>query len=195
MIELLTQLYKGHLLADRYMAGETLGAAERAALSELVEECRLRLFDISWLMRCLNEHLTHKVNEEDRCKGKFFEGRFNSQALLDEGALLTCMSYVYLNPIRASMATTLEDLDFTSIQERINNYRQNDKIDSSTQQNTTGSTKLSPLMRSKGNEHLTGIDFDEVDYFKLVEWTGRVIRDDKKGAIPAELSFIVISLN
>ncbi|MET0007260.1 MAG: hypothetical protein ABW109_05305, partial [Candidatus Thiodiazotropha sp. 6PLUC4] len=57
-----TQLYKGHLLADRYLSGNAMTTAERAALSELIEEWRLRLYDISWFMRCLNEHLAHKAN-------------------------------------------------------------------------------------------------------------------------------------
>ena len=42
-----------------------------------------------------------------------FESRFKSQALLDEQALLTCMAYVDLNPIRAAMSQTLEDSDYT----------------------------------------------------------------------------------
>jgi REP element-mobilizing transposase RayT len=186
-----TQLYKGHLLVDRYLAGDTMSRAERAALSELLEEWRLRLYDISWFMRCLNEHLAHKANEEDHCKGRFFEGRFKSQALLDEGALLTSMSYVDLNPIRASIAETPEDSDYTSIQERIKAYIHNQELDKSKQQHIPESTKLFPLIRSKGNEPLNGIDFDEEDYFRLVDWTGRAIRDDKKGSVPKELSPIL----
>jgi hypothetical protein len=45
--------------------------------------------------------------------------RYKSQALLDEAAVLTCMAYVDLNPIRANMADDLIKSDFTSIQQRL----------------------------------------------------------------------------
>jgi REP element-mobilizing transposase RayT len=73
------------------------------------------LIDISWFVRALNEPITRQANKEDKGTGHFWEGRFKSQALLDEGALLSFMVYVDLNPVRTDIAPTPEQSSFTSI--------------------------------------------------------------------------------
>jgi hypothetical protein len=73
-------------------------------------------------MRGVNETIARMANDEENLKGRFWEGRYKSQALLDEAALLTCMAYVDLNPIRANMTDDLIKSDFTSIQQRLFDY-------------------------------------------------------------------------
>lgn len=86
---------------------------------ERIGEIRVRLGSLSWFMRYLNECIAREANSEDRCTGRFWEGRFKCQALLDDAAVAACMAYVDLNPIRAGIADELADSDFTSIRRRL----------------------------------------------------------------------------
>ncbi len=70
-------------------------------------------------MRCLNQPVARQANIEDGCTGRFWESRFNSQALKSEEALLSSMAYVDLNPVRAGIAETPETSSHISIQERV----------------------------------------------------------------------------
>jgi len=180
--------------------------------SAVMKEWRKRLSDLSWFMRCLDEHIARRANLEDNCTGHFWEGRFKSQALLDEGALLTCMAYVDLNPIRAGINDGLEDSDWTSIKQRLLAMQANGKIQNkeitvsptnkssneardeatASNKNVSFSDSIHPTLAhfmssektsDAGDSRHTEIPMQFMEYVKLVEWTGKQIRSDKKGAI------------
>ena len=171
------QLYKGPDLIHRYNKAEPLHSAEKDKIKEIVEIWRSRLSSISWFMACLNEFIARKANVEDCCKGRFWEGRFKSKALLDVTALLSTMAYVGLNPVRAGIASNLNNSNFTSIQDRIREV---------SKQGIKGKPSLMIFSESKmQDEHITTIPFHLKDYIDLVDWTGRIVRKNKRGKIPA----------
>ena len=176
-------LFNGALLSQRFVNGETLSNAEQAALNELVTTWRQRLMDISWFMRVLNEAIARQANREDQCTGRFWEGRFKSQALLDEKALAACMAYVDLNPIRAKIATTPETSDYTSIKTRIQTSQNTEHPNRIKQQ----PCQLAPFAGNPRQNMPAGIPMRLSDYLDLVDWTGRALRTDKRGAIPDDL--------
>ena len=197
-------LFKGPLLVQRYRSGEALSAPESETLGDIVKVWRTKLSSISWFMRCLNQPIARKANLEDNCTGKFWESRFTSQALKTEEALLSCMAYVDLNPIRTGIATRPETSDYTSIRERIQPvFNVQHAINS---QRKAGDllefkTPLKPLLRFEGgmvNQSQQGIFFAFEDYLELVDWTGRVMRNDKRGyidnALPPILHRLQLSL-
>ena len=119
VVEQWHKLFNGTTLTQKFAKGEVIDEHLVVQLKQLIATYRSRLCDISWFMRCLNEPIARQANFEDNCTGHFWEGRFKSQALLDEAAVLACMAYVELNPIRAQMASTPEKSDFTSIKLRV----------------------------------------------------------------------------
>jgi hypothetical protein len=90
---------------------------------ERIAELRKRLSSLSWFMGRLNEFIARKANKEDDVKGRFWDGRFKCQTLLDEAAIAAGMVYVDLNLIRAGLAPTPEQSNFTSIQLRIRSWQ------------------------------------------------------------------------
>lgn len=192
VVERWTSLYKGPLLVQRWQSKAHLSPAELQTVNDCIIEYRKRLASLSWFMKCLNEPIARQANKEDDCSGHFWESRFKSQALLSEEALLSCMAYVDLNPVRAQMASTPEASEHTSIKERIKpqfNLKQAIQEQIEDQSLLHFNLALKPLAKFEvyeSNGKQTGILFSLTDYLELVDYTGRVIRPDKLGAIPAD---------
>lgn len=181
VINLWSQLFILPVIISRFIKGECTTAAELKVVDEIIEKWRSRLYDISWFMRLLNEHIARESNKEDNVTGRFWEGRFKSQALLDEQALITCMAYVDLNPIRADMAKTPEASDYTSIQERIQKAM------------SLKPCELLPF-HDKSDDKVSAIPFELNDYIALVDWSGRAILENKRGSIPSNTPPILTRL-
>jgi len=177
------QLYAGTLLTQQFVRGEPLITSVREQVEATAAIYRQRLQDISWFMRALNEPIARQANLEDNCTGRFWEGRFKSQALLDETALAACMAYVDLNPVRAAIAKIPEQSAFTSIQLRIKAALNHEQPKA-----------LASFVGNPKQNMPKGLPFALADYLQLVELTGRCIRDDKRGFIDHNLPNILIRL-
>ena len=184
---------KGSLLFQKYCQQMPLTTIEKESVNQELSIVRERLCNLSWFMKLLNEPLARQANKEDNCKGHFFEARYTSQALLTEEALLTCIAYVDLNPVRAKMAQTPETSDHTSIKARIKpRLNLSEAIQQAIEKKELNhfNQALKPLLHFSGNnkqKEQTGIPFNFDDYLTLVDWTGQVIREDKAGNIPQNL--------
>ena len=107
--------------SPRRVHGEDERIHAFAENAERISCCRERLGNLSWFMRFINEPMARIANREDERSGRFWEGRFMSSALLDEGALMACIAYVDLNPVRAGIADSPEGSRCTSVRRRVDN--------------------------------------------------------------------------
>jgi hypothetical protein len=175
---------------------------------------RKRLADLGWFMKALKENIARRANSEDRCTGAFWEGRFASVPLLDQPALIACMAYVDLNPIRAKLSETPEDSAYTSVGRRIRarnrfhaatRLREREPERAQRLLERAGLARgaahpedglwLTPLSRCMVGEVLANKRVTVDDYVTLVDATGRAVKASKRGSIPAELAPILARLD
>ena len=200
-----------------------------------VQEYRSRLSDISWFMRQLCQPIARRANKESNVTGRFFAHRFGSERILDMAGLLACSMYVDLNLVRAGMASTPEESEYTSAFDRIRGHAQRQRAelgqaadaavsaespdawlaplfldersdaypmfdkpsDARDADDSDGDAALRPRMavtmgmgNAIGSPRASDKGFLPMtleEYLALVDWTGRELRADKRGAIPAEL--------
>ena len=159
-----------------------------------IDVIRRRLGSVSWFMRSLNENIARRANREDCCKGRFWEGRFKCQAILDEAALLACMTYVDLNPVRAGVAMSPETSPHTSAFLRIRARRAQKKGKEIVAE--SGGKYLSDregalfngvgrveadywLCPFKDDDGHALLELNTDQYLDMLDWTGRQLRENK----------------
>lgn len=148
-----------------------------------IEKLRLRLGNISWFMRCLNERIARMANKEDEVTGRFFEGRYKSTKLENEASILACMVYVDLNEVRAKLVATPEESLFTSVFERIK-----------AQEMVSQKTFLVPIEKTDGRKGIFS-DLTLAEYLTIVDETGRQTALGKRGKIPPDIEPILTRLS
>jgi REP element-mobilizing transposase RayT len=101
---------RGLRAKTRLMYPSRAGQAELDMWSdEKWEHYRRRLFDVSEYMRNIQAAFARWYNLKYRRRGRFWADRFKSVYLQDEQAVLDCMLYVELNPVRAGLVQRPEE--------------------------------------------------------------------------------------
>ena len=194
------------LSADPVVVGRFLEDPDR------VQCCRKRLGNLSWFMRSVNETIARRANREDKCTGRFWEGRFKCQRLEDDGSIVACMAYVDLNPVRADLADCPEASKFTSVYDRLRGRQGRHRVAETGVWTSEGTREQRRMLKearrdaetdlwlcpiehvfSRTGEPARNVDLDS--YLALVDWTGRQMKLEKSGAVPHELASILERLD
>ena len=121
---------------------------------------------------------------------------------MDEAAILACMAYVDLNPVRAKIAESLEDSEFTSAYDRLaaGSVRRKAKglrIKAKGEMTAKQLAEVEENTRARARAAwLVGLDgaegpierLTERMYLRLVDLTGRQTREGKRGHISPEVT-------
>jgi hypothetical protein len=171
---------------------------------ERVVVLRKRLSSISIFMQALCEHIALRANREDGSSGHFWEYRFRAKHLKSASAILVCGMYVDLNQIRAGEALTPEESTHTSAYDRIEARKARAAgemsddmladewlceltLDERAEAYTGAARSKTPWRASDKGLLPIGLD----DFLALLDCTGRIVREGKRGAIPAHLAPIL----
>jgi hypothetical protein len=96
-----------------------------------------------------------------------------------------------LNLIRAGLADSLTESDHTSVKRRCEQAEKTEQPNDPLQQ----AEGLHPFAGNPGADMPNGLPFRLTDYLELVDRTGRILRDDKRGVIPVNTPQILQQLD
>jgi hypothetical protein len=216
-------VYPRQYLSDGTPVPPSAETVERCARDAAwVAKRRARLADLGWFMSALKTPIARRANKEDGCRGVFWESRYTSVPLLDHAALVACMAYVDLNPVRARVTDRPERSTHTSVRQRVRARQRTRVVQRARAQATTPAKAIimaekagvpaheqnavatnpehglwiAPLAGCKtGDVMRDGSGYMAEEYLALVDATGRVLRPGKRGAIPGNLAPLLARLD
>lgn len=154
--------------------------ASHPAMSLVVAMYRARLMSLSWFMRCMNEPIARRANQEDEVSGHFWQGRYRCQALLDEGAVMAAMAYVDLNPVRAGQVSRPEDAAHCSVSQRFSAAAAH----SSTGSEGPDLMQFSAAEAAASEGQKPTLPATLLEYLELIDWSGRSVTARSAAVIP-----------
>ncbi len=162
------------------------------------------LTDISIFMARWEEAVARRANKVDDKKGRFWEGRFHCQKLLDSASVLAATIYVELNPLRANIVELPEYSQYTSLVRRLKlvrlasgcsleNLMDSDKLEKQ--------RALSESVESQDNTKWVSnvlacesfLPFDRNKYLNVLDYVSRCKRPDKSSS-PATAEKLLVRL-
>lgn len=149
--------------------------------SKLIEKYRYRLGCLSWMIKFLNQSFAQENHKEGKVNRLLAESHCSVQPLLDETAVLACMTYIDLSPTLSGIYKKPLDSQFTSIQNRCKYLREHDL--------------LKPTLSIAGNVCNRSLTLLLKDYSQLVEWTGKNITCLNDAKIPTYLNSLLSDLH
>lgn len=175
--------------------------AELAKDKQLVARLRRRLSRISWFMGILCENVARRANQEDGCKGRFFESRFSCRQCTDVNEILLHGIYVDLNVYRAGEVDDPLGSPHTSIYQRLQAHVQRKRA-GNRPDGWVGELTLRP--ERKGDDALadgsrTGRRASDLGllpitlsgYVQLLRWTAGQLRSGQRDTLPADLMTVL----
>jgi len=166
-----------------------------------IQKLRNCLSSISWFMAILCENIARRANQEDECRGRFFETRFKCRECADPSGMLLCALYVDLNPIKAGEAASPRSARYTSAYQRIQAMTQRanarDRADGwlgelTLREGTLEDETIAYSSRwGRRASDLGLLPISLENYLKLLEWTARQLRSGQRSTIPADLETLL----
>ncbi|MCO8125531.1 hypothetical protein NHH03_27580, partial [Stieleria sp. TO1_6] len=140
--------------------------------------------------RCLSEPIAHSANDEDSCKGRFWQGRFSTQLLLDDAAILAGVTHVDVGATNTDAKKGTDGRALTGLADRKAALNGSDRQISQaiTLDDTFLETAQSRLSAS------TQVSLSSEDYVTLAEWTKRRIDKRVRTSVPASSAEVLKAL-